>query len=209
MQSRRAQERRQHDGNDQHHERHAPARQRGDDAGSGGADDRPHVHGVAVRREHTWAIDGLVVVGQQRCVDRVVHQPAEAVAEPEHEQHADGAGEAGQQREDAGHDGAGDHELPAREPVAVVPDRNREEQHDGQVEDDDRAEGAIREIERVLDVRRQHVERGCVELVEEEQQEQDRERQDRHAAADRLEAPREAHALAALAALAHAVRLID
>ena len=62
-------------------------------------------------------------------------------------------------------------EPDAGQPVAEVAERHRGEQHDRQVGDDEEAEAAVAQVEGVLDVGRQHVERRGVPLVEEEQHE--------------------------------------
>ena len=82
-----ADERDSEDRDEQHHERRPPAERRGDRAGDSRADDLRQPLGVAMERIDARSVLRQVVVRQQRRVDRVVDQPAEAVAQPDqHEQ---------------------------------------------------------------------------------------------------------------------------
>jgi hypothetical protein len=115
-------------------------------------------------------------------VDRIVDDPADAVAETDEDERGQSIGEAGQEREQAGDDRADRYEPRARQPVTEVTQRNRGQQHDRQVGDDQDAEGTIGQPERVLNVGRENVERSGVPLVEEEQQRENHERKNGKAA---------------------------
>ena len=110
---------------------------------------------------------------------RVVGQAPEPVAEAEQHEHEDRVGQAGEEREQPGHDAEKDGEARAAHAVAEIAERNGEAQHDRDVEDDDQPEALDGEAEGVSDVGSQRCERGGVELVEEEQQEEDGQREER------------------------------
>ena len=154
---------------EEHEERCPPAEDESDESRDERADDAAELLGVAVERDDTGPYVRLVVVGQQRHLDRVVDQPSDAVAESDQDEDRQGHGRTGQGGEDSSQDPADDHHERSRQPVTVVADRNCKRQHDRQVADHQQAEAAGAEVVRLLDIRRQHGECCRVELVEEEQ----------------------------------------